>query len=396
MVVRDDEGATLETYDYRTPGNLSVFPSPNKFWLRGAGDVLDPEHLVDVPDRLVDELVDRWGCVKPSASKKRTVAAAALRDEGGAPEAQSDRRDDVASEARIRDMGAWTPTAAHDAPCLEAFGFGCDVEARPYVRTYDREPTRQPYALGCYQFSSGVKPCPICAIDAGHQSNQYYVLYTDAERRVFNFSDACCRSGRPMRWTDEGRRRWTAALAGTPDAAVPAALAAAVPSPPSGAEPPGELPAELSFFAKALRLTMPATRLGAMFRPDTPGRHVLLATIPCGDGTVRMLGVNRDGYAALGNYVDNRVAAWMPVDEAAQRAIDAELRAWFAAAHAGVPREDGDVFVVPACCDDACDWGVDDPYVRARAVRRHAACSTKTTRPWAFLRAMRAHAALRR
>jgi hypothetical protein len=41
---------------------------------------------------------------------------------------------------------------------------------------------------------------------------------------------------------------------------------------------------------------MPATRLGAMFRPDTPVRHVLLATIPCGDGTVRMLGVNRDGY----------------------------------------------------------------------------------------------------
>ena len=186
---------------------------------------------------------------------------------------------------------------------------------------------------------------------------------------MFNFSAACCRSGRSMRWTDEGRRRWMDVLAGTPDAAVPAAFAAAVPSPPSGAEPPGELPAELSYFTKALRLTMPATRLGAMFRPDTPGRHVLL---------------------------DNRVAAWTPVDEAAQRAIDAELRAWFAAAHAGVPREEGDVFVVPACFDDACDWGVDDPYVRARAVRRHAACSTKTTRPWAFLRAMRAHAALRR
>jgi hypothetical protein len=134
-----------------------------------------------------------------------------------------------------------------------------------FVRTYDREPTRQPYALGCYQFSSGVKPCPICAIDAGHQSNQYYVLYTDAERRVFNFSDACCRSGRPMRWTDEGRRRWTAALAGTPDAAVPAALAAAVPSPPSGAEPPGELPAELSFF----RQGAPSDDAG-----DATGRHV--------------------------------------------------------------------------------------------------------------------------
>ena len=81
---------------------------------------------------------------------------------------------------------------------------------------------------------------------------------------------------------------------------------------------------------------MPAVRLGAMFRPDTPGRHVLLATIPCGEGSVRMLGFNRDGYAALGNYVDNRVAAWTPVDEAAQRAIDAELRAWFAATHASV------------------------------------------------------------
>jgi len=34
--------------------------------------------------------------------------------------------------------------------------------------------------------------------------------------------------------------------------------------------------------------------------------------------------------------------------------------------------------------------------VRTRAVRRHAACSTRTTRPWAFLRAMRAHAALQR
>ena len=30
----------------------------------------------------------------------------------------------------------------------------------------------------------------------------------------------------------------------------------------------------------------------------------------------------------------------MPVDEAAQRAIDAELCAWFATAHSGVPRED--------------------------------------------------------
>ena len=109
-------------------------------------------------------------------------------------------------------------------------GFGCDVEARTYVRTYDGEPTRQPYALGCYQFSSDVAPCPICAVGEGHQSNQYYVLYTDAERRVFNFSGACCRSGRPLRWTDEGWRRWTDALAGTPDAAVPAALAAAVPS----------------------------------------------------------------------------------------------------------------------------------------------------------------------
>ena len=161
--------------DDRTPGNLSVFPSPNKFWLRGAGDVLDPEHLVDVPDRLVDELVDRWGCVKPSASKKRTVAAA-RRDEAGQSDrsaAQSDRRDDVASEARIRDMGAWTPTAAHDAPCLEAMGFGRDVEARAYVRTYDDEPTRQPYALGCYQFRSDVTPCPICAVGEGHQSNQY-------------------------------------------------------------------------------------------------------------------------------------------------------------------------------------------------------------------------------
>ena len=398
--VRGEDGTTVNTYEYRTPGNLSVFPSPNKSWLRGAGalPLLDPEHLVDVPDRLVDELVDRWGRVKP-ASKKRTKAAA-RQDEGGAPKAgaqliPADDDQDTA-EARIFDFGAWTPTAAHDAPCLEALGFGRNVEARKYVRTYDGEPTRQPYTLGCYQFASSVTPCPICAASVGHQSNQYYVLYTDAERRVFNFSGACCRSGRPIRWSDEGRRRWTDALAGTPHAALAAALA--VPTPCDKA-PADALPAELSFFAEALRMTLSQTaevRLGSMFRPDAPGKHVLLATIPCGDGTVRMLGVSRDGYAALGNYVDHRVAAWTTVGEAAQRTIDAELRAWFAAKHADVPRDDGDVFVVPACCDDACDWGLDDPYVRTRAVRRHAACSTRTTRPWAFLRAMRAHAALQR
>jgi len=233
------------TFEYSTPGNLAVFPSADKLWLRL------PDELPEVPDKLVDALFHMQG------TKKRS--------RGGPPKARAAADVVELPELVLHSRGPWRPTPARDAGCLRAMGLTPDGAVREYVRTYDL-PHVTKYTLGCYQFRAKTASCPICAKAGGHKSNHYFVLYgadAPATRWVMNMSDKCARGGRVIEWTAEGRRAWQEALDGTPWANL-------VGEPdPAG---PTSLPLEVHVYAPALRAVNQAWRLDKAFAPATPGR----------------------------------------------------------------------------------------------------------------------------
>ena len=246
---------------------------------------------------------------------------------------------------------------------------------REYVRTYDQSPGSTPtYALGCYQFVSGVSPCPICAKPAGHK-NGYLVLYgKESTRHVLNMSATCVRGGRELAWTDEGRLSWRSVL-GEKFA-------------PECNEAPCSLPLEAHLYATCVRALNPAWTMGKAFEPNGDFTHSGLIVLTGQDGAARLLGLRPDGGLEVGTkqHGESRYT-WRPLPPAAQSAADCALAGWFAARFPAVRKDASGLFEAP-CCAVVCG---NEPSNR----KRHMGCVPPTTRPWTMLPALAAHLRLR-
>ena len=354
-----------ETIEYATPGNLVVFPSVNKYWIK-----LPDGELPDVPDKVVDAL-----CAYNSGKMKKRLSR-------GLPRMREVDVHDHPDAVPVN-MGVWTPTYANDVACLKAMSF-CNVDkARPFVRPYKGSEVSN-FTVGCYQFACTVAPCPICCKPTGHQKNQYVVNYkASGERRIENFSKSCIPGGRPIDWTPEGLAKWSATLRGTEYAGI-------VALPPL----PVAVPLEAYLIAPALRAMDATWRLGNLFKPEKPGEHVAFMRLEAGESS-SLVGITTDGRVELGTQGDgHKRYVWRSLTPKATLAHDASLRKWFAKAFPHVHEDAHGMFVVHACADAHCG-DVADPFLLERAKRKHANCKTHTSRPWAFLKAMAAHESLK-
>jgi hypothetical protein len=356
---------------YHTPGILVVYPSANKFWMQL------PTEFPDVPDKLVDHLFD---CYERGKKKKRVSR--------GPPRVREvDVHDEDDEMVQIISMGAWTPTYANDATCLAEMGFHDIGAIRSFVREF-RGSTTSKFATGCYQFACTVSPCPICYKPTGHLQNTYVVNYkTNGERRVGNFSQSCIPSGRVIDWTPHGMAKWRATLEGT-------AYAKLIVTPPQ----PTSMPLEAYLIAPALRVMDATWRPGDLFVPDKTGmyagKYAALMCIKAGANDP-LVGMKSDGTVEVGEKtVGHERYVWRPLSPKATLALDASLASWFAKTCPAVKRDERGLFIVNACADAHCE-DVVDTFFRRRAKRAHADCMTRTSRPWAMLKAIVAHERLR-
>ena len=362
---------TSAGYTYATPGNVAVFPSANKFWVRL------PEELPEVPDKVVDWVFSLSVIpVKKGAKRSKVVT------EEAASEA-------VGQEVAVVNLGGWTPTPSRDLACLRALGFSdvSDSVCKPYLRTYSgEEHIKTEWASGCYQFHSEVAPCPMCAKPEGHQNNHYFVLYSaDGDRYVLNFSSSCVRGGRRIDWTREGRSAWRSALAETPhhvliphNESTQAALT---------------LPLETHVYARALRELNPAWSLGNVFKPKDDGRFAGFIQVR-GVGKA-LVGITHDGFVEIGEKkaADNGPYNWSQLTASAGRILDKDLTAWFAKAFPYIERDDDGVFLLPVCHVPCLRVG--DARQDAKTRRQHAHCVMRTRRPWTRLRELEEHRSIK-
>ena len=292
----------------------------------------------------------------------------------------------------VRDMGAWTPRPELDASCLRAAGFRefAAGDASACVLELDDGPGAT-YATGCYRFAWDGGACPICGGTA--HGDEYLVLYTDTKRRVLNPSPACLRGGKLVAWSAEGWAAWGPALQGTPHARL---------GEPSAGRPTS-LPREVSLFAPALAAMQPPGKswvVGRAFLPRPAGDPSLLGFIGIkedaewdgGDGGApdHLATVSASGWVTMSSEKGRRVT---PLTPAAQRLLDSALRVWFQDNFPDHPPDAGGVFTVPTCSLPPPQ--LLDDFKRARLLRKHASCCTRTVRPWSFLHELAAHAALR-
>lgn len=369
-----------ESGEHVTPGNIAVFPSANKTWIR----MPDPEAAQEVDDHIVD-----WVC-KLAKAKKRAGR--------GPPRV---RVPDIvdAPEVSVVDLGPWSPNAALDDACLRAMGFD-PTNSSSYVREFTDIPeAATTYAKGCYQFPAdpAMATCPICS-KAGHEKNQFFVLYTPAgERRIFNFSAICLRGGRRLEWTAAGRAAWGPSLEGT-------AMASFLAKP---AEAPRSLPLDAWLYAPALNAMAPpgvAWVVGNGFAP-TKGA---LAGDP---GTVGMIAIKQGAWGdkkesdvqaivrSDGRVVvmDSATRRMRNLSVEAQRLLDEALGGWFRRMFPDYqPGADG-VYELPACpgvCGNSVEMLSKEDC--KRMARKHAACCTKTSMPWTMVPQLAVHRGLRR
>ena len=363
------DGATTGV-KYATPGNVAVFPSANKFWVRL------PDALPDVPDKVVDWVFSLSGVTVKKGAKRSKV----VKEEEAASET-------VGQEVAVVNLGVWTPTPRHDLACLRALGFSdvLDGGCKPYLRTYSgEEHIKTEWASGCYQFHSEVAPCPMCAKPEGHQKNHYFVLYSaDGDRYVLNFSSSCVRGGRRIDWTSEGRSAWRSALAETPQHVL-------IPDDES-TRATLTLPLETHVYARALRELNPAWSLGNVFKPKDDGRFAGFMQVR---GGMKLVGITHDGSVEIGEKAaDNEPYEWSTLTASAGRILDKYLSAWFAKAFPEIERDDGGVFLLPVCHVPCLRVG--DARQDAKTRRQHAHCVMRTRRPWTRLRELEAHRSIK-
>ena len=104
---REYVDAKRQTRTHTTPGNIAVFPSANKKWVR----------LPNLDGPEVDDLVVDW-LKELSLSKSKRGR--------GPPRVRVEASLEDALEVIVKDCGPWTPTAERDLDCLRAMGFSVD------------------------------------------------------------------------------------------------------------------------------------------------------------------------------------------------------------------------------------------------------------------------------